>query len=515
MLKPVDATSPQGLWRRLSSAREADLFGPRGRLPRRGEPDTSRKAALIALAVVTMVGLVLRLIVTRGIWLDEAISIHEAHLPFRDMIESLQFSDRHPPLHYMVLWLVVRTLGDGEFAVRLPSLIAGTLVIPVLYCLGSELYDRRTGLIAAAFGAVSPLLVWYSQEARMYSFVTLFGLLAVWTQLRAIRRGRPVDWAAYILSTSALLWTHYFGLLLIVAQQFIFAGVLIQRRRHGESVRPLATGFAYSGAILALQLVVLVVFAAQQFHSTGASQALGAQPSGRYDSLSFYAVVANMAWAIWGYHPDGTTELLGAMWPLLLLFSLLLLGRGGSRQTVILAIAAAVPLVLLLAAAEFDRQLFEVRYFIVVLPLALVLAARLVTGWLRRPAAQYAVAGAIILTMLLGLADQQTNKGNPRLYDFRGAIKEIRASAGPRSLVLFEPPDMRYVLDYYAPELRKRPLALGKPPRSAGSPVFVLASFQDDPTFFNRTNKVVGQLDFDRDLVRKFKKPQTIVWEFR
>jgi uncharacterized membrane protein len=515
MLKPVKGKSPRTLWRRLSDAREAELFGPRGRLPQRGEPDTSRNTALLVLAGVTIVGLALRLIVTRGIWLDEAISIHEAHLPFRDMMESLQVSDRHPPLHYIVLWLTVRAIGDSELAVRLPSLIAGTLVIPVLYLLGRDLYDRRTGLIAAAFGAASPLLVWYSQEARMYSFVTLFGLLAVWTQLRAIRRGRAVDWAAYILATSALLWSHYFGLLLIAGQQLIFVGVLVQRRRGGEPVGPLAIGFAYSAAVLALQLVPLGVFALEQFHSTGASQALGAQPSGKYDSLSFYAVAANMAWALWGYHADGTTELLGAMWPLLLLFSLLLLGRGGSRQTVVLAVAAAFPLVMLFGAAELDRQLFEVRYFIVVLPLLLVLFARLVTGWLRRPAARYGVAGAIIVTMLLGLADQQTNAGNPRLYDFRGAIKEIRAAAGPKSLVIFEPPDMRYVLDYYAPHLRKRPLRLGMPKRSDGSPVFVLASFQDDPALFNRTNKVVGQLDFNRKLVRRFKKPQTVVWEFR
>ena len=515
MLQAVRANSPRALWQRLSGAREAELFGPRGRVPRRGEPDTSRNTALLVLAGVTLAGLVLRLIVTRGIWLDEAISIHEAHLSFHDMMESLQVSDRHPPLHYIVLWLTVRALGDSEFAVRLPSLIAGTLVIPVLYLLGRELYDRRTGLIAAAFGAVSPLLVWYAQEARMYAFVTLFGLLAVYTQLLTIRRGRPVDWAAYILATSALLWSHYFGLLLIVAQQFIFVGVLIHRRRAGDPVRPLAIGFAYSAAVLALQLVVLGVFAAEQFRSTGASAAFGAQPSGRYDSLSFYAVIANMAWALWGYHPDGTTELLGATWPLLLLFSLLLLGRGGSRQTVTLAVAAAFPLVMLVAAAEYDRQLFEVRYFIVVLPLLLVLIARLVTGWLHRPAARYGVAGVIILTMLLGLADQQTNPDNPRLYDFRGAIKQIRADAGPKSLVLFEPPDMRFVLDYYGPKLRKRELRLGKPPRSEGSPVFVLASFQDDPVFFNRTNKVVGQLDFDRQLVRRFKKSQTLVWEFR
>ena len=90
-----------------------------------------------------------------------------------------------------------------------------------------------------------------------------------------------------------------------------------------------------------------------------------------------------MAWALWGYHPDGITELLAAMWPLFLLLSLLLLGRGGSRQTIILAAAAIAPIVLLFFVALFDRELFEVRYFLVAMPLLLLLVARLVTGWIR------------------------------------------------------------------------------------------------------------------------------------
>ncbi len=162
----------------------------------------------------------------RGIWLDEAISIHQARLSLHDLFSNLYYGDRHPPLHHLALWLTIRAFGDGEFAVRLPSLIAGTLVIPALYELGRELYDRRTGLIAAAFAAVSPLLVWYSQEVRMYAFVTLFGLLALLTQLRVMRNGTMLNWAAYILATAALLWSHYFGLLLIGVQQLIFVGVL-------------------------------------------------------------------------------------------------------------------------------------------------------------------------------------------------------------------------------------------------------------------------------------------------
>jgi uncharacterized membrane protein len=511
-LKPLDANSWRTLWRRLRGAREADLFGPRGRLPTRGEPDTKANTALLALAGITAAGLALRLAIPRGIWLDEAISIHQAHLSIHDLFENLQYGDRHPPLHHLALWLTVKAIGDGELAVRIPSIIAGTLAIPALYLLGRELYDRRTGLVAAAFGAASPMLIWYSQEARMYAFVELFGLLALWTQLRVIRNPSMGNWAAYILATAALLWSHYFGLLLIGVQQLIWIGVLIHRRRTGEPMRAITLGFLYSLAVLAMQLVPLLVFAHKQFDSTGA--ALGS-PSGTYDALSFYAVISNMAWALWGYHPDTTTQLLAAGWPLFLLLSLLLLGRGGSRQTIILAVAAITPIVILIVVALYDRELFEVRYFLVAVPLLFLLIARLVTGWIRDPRARWAVTGAILFTLLLGLLDQQTNDGNPRLYDFRGAIKDIRADAGPRSLVLFEPPDMRYVLDYYAPELRRRPLREGVPRRREGSPVFVIASFQDNKKFFDRTNRVVGKLDFRRRLIDKFEKPQTKVWEFR
>jgi hypothetical protein len=222
-----------------------------------------------------------------------------------------------------------------------------------------------------------------------------------------------------------------------------------------------------------------------------------------------------MAWALWGYHPDSITELLAAGWPLLLLLSLLLLGRGGSRQTIILAVAAITPIVLLVFVALYDRELFEVRYFLVAIPLLFLLIARLVTGWIRKPEARLAAVGIILFTLLLGLLDQQTNDDNPRLYDFKGAIERIQADATPKALVLYEPPDMRYVMEYYAPELRSRPLRAGIPKRREGSPVFVLASFQDNDLFFDRTNRVVGKLDFQRRLLARFEEPQTKVWEFR
>jgi uncharacterized membrane protein len=313
------------LAQRIGGAHEVDLFGPRGRLARRGEPDTTARTALLALAGIVLVGVVLRLAVPRGIWLDEAISVHQARLSLHGLFHTLYYSDRQPPFYILVLWATIKVFGHSEFAIRLPSLVAGTLVIPTVFELARELYDRRTGLVAAAFAAVCPLLIWYSQEVRMYMFGVLFGLLALLFQLRAIRNPSFGNWAGYILATAALLWSVYFGVLMIVIQQLVFAGVLLQRRGTGRDLRPLVMGFLYALAILVMQLIPFFVFAHHQWATTTAA---AGSPPGTYDYLSFASVLENMAAALWGYQPDTVSVLLASMWPLFLLLSLVLLGRG-------------------------------------------------------------------------------------------------------------------------------------------------------------------------------------------
>ena len=81
--------------------------------------------------------------------------------------------------------------------------------------------------------------------------------------------------------------------------------------------------------------------------------------------------------------------------------------------------------------------------------------------------------------------------------------------------MLFEPPDMRYVLEYYAPRLRSQALDETVTAQAEGSPLFVLASFQNNKLFFDQTNKVVGQLTYFRTLSRRFSTAQTLVWEFQ
>src|SRR5262249_60139455 len=110
-----------------------------------------------------------------------------------------------PPLSFVILWATTRAFGYGEVAVRLPSIIAGTLLVPALFIAGRALFDRRAGLLAATLGAVAPLVVWYSQEARMYLLVMLFATLAVWAQARILNDGRARDWWGYAGFSVALI----------------------------------------------------------------------------------------------------------------------------------------------------------------------------------------------------------------------------------------------------------------------------------------------------------------------
>ena len=161
-----------------------------------------------------------RVATSRGLWVDEAISVSQAQLPFGEMLADCTTTDVHPPLHHALLWVTVRLFGTSEFAVRLPSLIAGVALVPAMCWVGSVLYDRRTGWVAAMLAAIAPFCVWYSQEARMYSHVHA----ARHAGRRRPGAGHPprphgVDWVAVRRRRRLLLWTQYFAILPVLVQQ--------------------------------------------------------------------------------------------------------------------------------------------------------------------------------------------------------------------------------------------------------------------------------------------------------
>ena len=466
-----------------------------------------------------VVGLGLRLLVTRSIWLDEAISIRQAKLPFADMIAGLAAKDVHPPLHHAVLWVAVQQLGTGELAVRLPSIIAGTLLIPTLYGAGRDLYDRRVGLVAAALGTVAPIAIWYAQEARMYAMFMLFSLIAVWAQARILRAGGPGAWAVYSVATAAMLWTQYFGVLQVIVQQAAFV-MVFWRRQRGNRWR-MGLAWAASTFVIVLLLVPLSSILLSQVHTHLNRTAEAALPSQaglgatqQRDQLSVYAFIANVIWALWGYHADTTMAQIVALWPLGMLLLLVLLGRGYSPLSMLLLSVAAVPALALFAVGFAQRNFFELRYFAGAVPVGLLLMARLASSTENRGPRRL-IVGLVVVTLAVGLADQQLNGANPRLYDFRGALAVVSDQARPGDVVIYEPEFIGPVVNYYGASLDAKPLDDGlRLPRS-GHRVFIVGSFLEEPNSAAQVGVALHQLSERRRRAGEFDRPNVRVWVFQ
>ncbi len=482
--------------------------------------------AWTAVAAVTGLGLVLRLLLVRGIWVDEAISVHQAHMTLSGMLENLRATDNHPPLYFLVLWATVRLIGYGEMAVHIPSIVAGTLLVPAVYLTGRELFDRRTGVLAAALTGFAPLLIWYSQEARPYAFFMLFATLALWAQAKVLRDGRNRYWVAYGALTIALVYTHYFSLIPIAIQQLAFAMAIWNRSRNGESVTPLLTRYWVTWIAVAVAVAPLVPYVHQQFANdlTTGQGIAGAAPSAGSASTgvpqtghpNVYALLTNFVWAIWGYHADSTMLDIAALWPFLMLVALALLGRGRSPMGLLVLALAVIPAFILMAVGFKDRALFEVRYFSGAVPMLMLICARtIVTSSARRlPVALLTVA--LLATMMIGTADQQLAKSNPRDYDFRSALELVRSRAHRGDTLLYAPIYLDDVVQYYTPKVHAEVVSPGKPRIPSHGKVFLLVSFLDQPGIAGEVGAVRYALDQSRlHLVQTDHLAKIYLWEYR
>ncbi len=160
-------------------------------------------------------------------WFDEAYSVWVARHSVGWHI-ALSVQRIFPPLYYLLLhfWL---PLGSSEFVIRSLSVFIGLGSIVAIYALARQLFDERVGLISALLLTISPLHIWYSQEARMYILVASLGLCSAYFMLLALREGKLWHWLAYVLSTAMAMNAHYFAIFLAPFQSVYVLYLLLRR----------------------------------------------------------------------------------------------------------------------------------------------------------------------------------------------------------------------------------------------------------------------------------------------
>ncbi len=175
----------------------------------------------IVLAVLTILAAALRLhqLSTKSLWIDEGASVSFAALPWRPFLETLWSYQGNMTLYYLLLrgWI---HFGDSEFAVRSLSVLFGVLAIPAIYLLGKRLFDRPTGLTAAALLSVHSFHIQWSQEARAYSLLTLLLVVSAYLLVCAMESKEERStryWIAFALTAALSFYAHIFAVFVLTA----------------------------------------------------------------------------------------------------------------------------------------------------------------------------------------------------------------------------------------------------------------------------------------------------------
>jgi mannosyltransferase len=173
----------------------------------------------------------------RGYWIDEGISVGIASHPLHELPGLLR-EDGSPPLFYVLLHFWMSLFGTSEVATHALTLGIALAAIPAGYWCGRELFGRRAGVVAAALFATSPFLGYYSTETRMYPLVVLLSTLGVTFAWRAVRDRRWRDGVVAVAAYAALLYTHDWGIYLVVVSVGLLLALAFVRgdRRLGWAV---------------------------------------------------------------------------------------------------------------------------------------------------------------------------------------------------------------------------------------------------------------------------------------
>jgi mannosyltransferase len=182
------------------------------------KPKASRTATLLAILVV---GLALRLydLGSESLWYDELWAVRIARMEPLEIVRA-SLGDNNPPLYYLGLHYWMLLVGQSEVAIRLPSAIASALAVPLIYGIGTLLFSRAAGLMAALLLSLSAYHVRYAQEARAYTLLVFLALASFYFMVRLLKDGNR-SWlvtTGYVVSTTLLMYTHVYGILLVAAQ---------------------------------------------------------------------------------------------------------------------------------------------------------------------------------------------------------------------------------------------------------------------------------------------------------
>ena len=184
------------------------------------------------LVVCVIAALAARFVISTPMWLDEALSVNISRLPIGQIVRHLRH-DGHPPLYYLMLHEWMGVFGTSDRAVRALSGVLSLLALPLMWITARKVVGRSGAWAATLVFALSPFVLRYGSETRMYTLLMLEVLVGYLSVHESLRRPTWLSLSGVTISCGLVLWTHYWSFWLVSTTGMLLCVRYWQARRSG------------------------------------------------------------------------------------------------------------------------------------------------------------------------------------------------------------------------------------------------------------------------------------------
>jgi uncharacterized membrane protein len=375
-----------------------------------------------------------------SLWVDELFSRYYYDLfgPLYMVTQGLSVEPT-PPLYYFVLEIWMSMFGHSAAAMRSLSVVASIIALPLVYAVAQELSTRTVALVAIALFAVSPMAVFFSQEARVYMLTLIPTSLMLLGISRYLRCPRGADLGLYGVGAVIGLYSHATLAFMVAACNFVVVGYLLFTAS-AERTTALRDWIVTNVVVGILAVPLIYSMLTIGTHGTGLSWIA---PLSLHDLIiSMTALVAGMI---------TPPEVPGAELTALVLLAAgaaIVLGKMPRRPLAILIGVPAVFMMLVLVASLKQPILLPRILCWMTLPLCVTLAYATVAPSRARVAAR----ATVLLTFAVGLYYQLALADGAK-PPFREMFAQARPNLAQADEIVIGPWTPPLPLTYYAPGL--------------------------------------------------------------
>jgi mannosyltransferase len=437
---------------------------------------------LLLLILLTFAWRAYRL-TAQSLWRDEVDAVYFA---VRDLPQTLSMfvqAGQNGVLYFLSLRPWFSLVGTSEFALRYPSIWFATLIVPLLWQVARRLAPTMPAatddagtpvarskqqrwwaltmgnapLLAVLFYIANPYQLWYGQEGKMYTLVTVLALAATWFWLRGIGTGGWRPWLGYLITVSLAIYSHLLMIMLIPLHLLWYALAWPQSKRHWR-------GFSLALAGLTLPYLPMLVWQWDLLFDSQQRSGFTFVPLPEVaeklllDYSRGFKAPDDLLWLAPIFFLGAAGLLLGAL-EIRIPPADSMPALSAWRRYALIVTWLVAP-ILTIHLLSLRQPIFTPRYLIWIAPAMFMLMALGVQLLWRNGGKIGQGAGLLLVAYVLGfwgyvgIAQQHA----PIKYDLRSGVTAIATRRPPEELLILQIPHMEYAYRYYSSDQGPRPL---------------------------------------------------------